>query len=274
MPIILYKAPNCIRCAIVKQYLDDHGIAYESYQLDTDKDIVNTFYRTNRARLYRNPEGAEFPMFHDTDKDVILQGSGLILAWLLAGHGLDSAVTRSDLLHGWISGLYVSQVADGQEDNFVEMVRLLSKGGLQVFLQSDGRKADLLERITGEHLAARVAVNIPGPAAVYPDAVGGAAPSAEDLKKSIAAAQSCADHVVRLWLKPLRNAAGEARWLTPAEAGEAARMVADATGAMTMPFGIELAPDKADGLEPLDQLLPYRAKVRNHLPKADILKSA
>ena len=85
MNIILYKAPNCLRCNIVKSYLEANGIPYGKFDLADDKDIVNRFYRDNRARLYRNPEGVEFPMFHETEGDVILQGTGVVLAWLLAG---------------------------------------------------------------------------------------------------------------------------------------------------------------------------------------------
>lgn len=274
MSIVLYKAPNCLRCNIVKSYCDDNGIAYEAYQLDTDKDTVNAFYRTQRARLYRNAEGAEFPMFHDTDHDEVRQGTGLVLAWLLAGHALDAAVTRSELLHGWISGLDVSRVPDAQEDNFLTLLRLLAQGGLEVCLRSDGRRADLLEKILAEKLAAKMCLDIPGPASVYPEAVGGPAPSPEELKKSIELTRACPNHVIRLLLRPLRTETGGWRWLSPAEAGEAAKMVAEASGAITMPFGIQLSPETAEGLEPLgDNLLPYRAKARNFLPKTEILKA-
>ena len=221
MNIILYKAPNCLRCNIVKSYLEANGIPYGKFDLADDKDIVNRFYRDNRARLYRNPEGVEFPMFHETEGDVILQGTGVVLAWLLAGGALDACVTRSDLLHGWISGLYVSQCPDGQEDKFIELIRLLSGGGLQVCLQSDGRRADLLEKILSERLAARVILNIPGPAALYPQAVGGEAGAefAADLKKSVELVKAHPDHVIRIWLTPIREADGSLRWITPAEAG-------------------------------------------------------
>ena len=69
MNIILYKAPNCLRCNIVKSYLEANGIPYGKFDLADDKEIVNKFYRDNRARLYRNPEGVEFPMFHETEGD-------------------------------------------------------------------------------------------------------------------------------------------------------------------------------------------------------------
>ena len=271
MPITLYKAPDCLRCKIVKDYLESAHIAYEAFDLGEHKDIVNAFYRNNRASLYRNPEGVEFPMFHDQDKQVIRQGAGLILSWLVAGKALDGCILRSDLLHGWISGLELSRCPEGREAHFLEVVRLLSGGGLKVFLRTDGRRADLLQTILDEGLAARVALDIPGPPGIYPAAVGGAAPGPEELKKTIALISAHKDGVVRLWLAPLAEAAGEYRWITPEEAGEAAKYIREAWGDMTLPFAIQAASETA-GLEPLDNLLPYRARVRNHLPKADILK--
>lgn len=38
----------------------------------------------------------------------------------------------------------------GRKLKFIELIRLLSGGGLQVCLQSDGRRADLLEKILSE----------------------------------------------------------------------------------------------------------------------------
>ena len=79
----------------------------------------------------------EFPLFDDGT--VIKQGSGEVIAYLLSGHALEGAVTRSDLLHGWISGLYLSQCPAAEEDHFVELVQQLAKGGLTVCIQTDGR---------------------------------------------------------------------------------------------------------------------------------------
>ena len=272
MAITLYKAPNCLRCKITKEYIEANNIPYNAFDLEADKDIVNSFYRNNRSRLYRNPEGAEFPMFHDADNDVILQGTGLVLAYLLAGDKLNDCVCRSDLLHGWISGLNVSRVPGGQEGKFLELVRLLAKGGLQVYLVSSGPKAALLEKILAEDLVSKMVLDIPGPAQAYPDA-GLAAPSPEDLKKSIALTRSHKNAVIRLWLNPLKAADGGYYWLSPDQAGEAAKMVAD-TSDPGLPFGIQASGATAEGLEPLgDSLLPYRSKVRNYLPKAEILKA-
>ena len=130
MSITLYTAPDCLRCKIVKGFLAEHQIAYETVDFKADAQTFNTFYRANRKAIYRNPEGVEFPLFDDGT--VIKQGSGEVIAYLLSGHALEGAVTRSDLLHGWISGLYLSQCPAAAEDHFVELVQQLAKGGLTV----------------------------------------------------------------------------------------------------------------------------------------------
>lgn len=275
MAITLYKAPNCIRCRITHEFMDAKGITYNSYDLEADKDIVNGFYRANRKFLHRNETGVEFPMFHDDEGDVVLQGTGVIIAYLLSGKALgeSGAVSESKMLHGWISGLNVSKVPAGEEDHFTELVTALSKGGLQVVLDTDGRNADLLERLINTGCLTRIRLNIPGPAAVYPAAVGGEAPSAEELGKTISLVRAFKDNVIRLYLNPIRQPDGTLAWLTPADAALAGKMVAAACGDMMLPFGIQASSEPVKGIEPLTNLLPYRSKVRSALPKTDIIKS-
>lgn len=275
MAITLYKAPNCIRCRITHEFMDAKGITYNSYDLEADKDIVNGFYRANRKFLHRNETGVEFPMFHDDEGDVVLQGTGVIIAYLLSGKALgeSGAVSESKMLHGWISGLNVSKVPAGEEDHFTELVTALSKGGLQVVLDTDGRNADLLERLINTGCLTRIRLNIPGPAAVYPAAVGGEAPSAEELGKTISLVRAFKDNVIRLYLEPISQPDGTLAWLTPADAALAGKMVAAACGDMMLPFGIQASIEPVKGLEPLTNLLPYRSKVRSALPKTDIIKS-
>jgi len=269
MPITLYTAPDCLRCKIVKDFLAAQGAEYATVDFKADKDRFNAFYRAHRSDIYRNPEGVEFPLCDDGA--VIRQGSGEIIARLLAGDALRPCVTRSDLLHGWISGLNVSACPAGQEENFKTLLRALAKGGLSVFLRSDGRRPGLLGEILAENLAARVTLDVLGPAARYPAIAGGElAPG--DLARSLAAVRSHPDHLVRLLLVPYPGPDGAPTRITPAEAGQAAQMLLDACGERQLPVGIEAVP--APGLEPLEgqALLPYRSKARYALVRADIRK--
>lgn len=274
MSITLYTAPDCLRCKIVKGFLAERRIAYDTVDFKADAPTFNAFYRANRKAIYRNPEGVEFPLFDDGT--VIKQGSGEVIAYLLSGHALEGAVTRSDLLHGWISGLYLSQCPAAEEEHFVELVQQLAKGGLTVCMQTDGRNPALLERLVSLNVLAKVQLNILGPASVY-EALFGAAPSKEELAKTIELVKAFPDHEIRFLAAPIPGADG-ARWPSRDEAGEAARMVFDACGDHQLPYVIASVtpemPQGMQGLEPVadPMLLKYRSASREFLFKADIRK--
>jgi pyruvate formate lyase activating enzyme len=182
MGIILYTAPDCLRCKIVKAFLHEKGLSYEAVDFKEQKDTFATFYRANRPKIYRNPEGVEFPLFDDGN--CIKQGSGEIIAYLLAGHELEGSVTRSDLLHGWISGLYPSLCPSEHEEHYRELVRHLADGGLRVHIQADGRKPELLKNLIGNGHVSRLTLTILGPASVYNDFFCGPV-ATEELAKTI-----------------------------------------------------------------------------------------
>lgn len=274
MSITLYTAPDCLRCKIVKGFLAERRIAYDTVDFKADAPTFNAFYRANRKAIYRNPEGVEFPLFDDGT--VIKQGSGEIIAYLLSGHALEGAVTRSDLLHGWISGLYLSQCPAAEEEHFVELVQQLAKGGLTVCMQTDGRNPALLERLAGLDVLAKIQLNIHGPASVY-ETLFGAAPSKEELAKTIERVKAFPNHEIRFLAAPIPGAGG-ARWPSRDEAGEAARMVFDACGDHQLPYAIaSVTPDMPQGMQGLEpvtdpMLLKYRSASREFLFKADIQK--
>ena len=51
MSITLYTAPDCLRCKIVKGFLAEHQIAYETVDFKADAQTFNTFYRANRKAI-------------------------------------------------------------------------------------------------------------------------------------------------------------------------------------------------------------------------------
>lgn len=272
MSITLYTAPDCIRCKIVKAFLAERNQAYDTIDFKENAQEFNTFYRTNRKAIYRNPEGVEFPLF--SDGEVIKQGSGEILAYLLSGHVMEACVTRSDLLHGKISGLYPSRCPDGQEENFVTLVDRLSKGGLQVVLQSDGRKPELLEKLLTIPNVSAI-LNLAGSAETH-NALFGGAPDKAALARTAELVCASQGGIVRFLAQPLPGADGNLRWPGREDAAAAAQMLAEATGKPTMPYSITaVTADMLPGLQglaplPESELLIYRSASRKHLFKADI----
>ncbi len=276
MGITLYTAPDCIRCRVVKGYLAEKNIPYDSVDFQGQKDAFNAFYRANRPLIYRNPEGVEFPLFDDGQ--VILQGSGVVIAYLLTGNrDMHGCVMRSDLLHGRLSGLYPSMCPDAHEEHFVDLVGRLAAGGLKIYLQPDGRKPKLLQRLIETGKLNKVVLNILGPASIYESAFGGPIDTG-DLAESIRLVKNFPNSEIRLLVSPVKRADGFWSWLSKEEAGEAAKMVAEACKEPQLPFGLYAVdkemPQGLQGLEPFpqDQLLPYRSVVRRHMFKADISK--
>ncbi len=277
MALILYTAPDCIRCRTVKAFLQEKGIAYSAVDFKENSPEFNAFYRANRKAIFRGAEGVEFPLLQDTESGAVRQGSGVILAWLLAKDALDGTIVRSDMWHGWISGLYISNCPDGQEDNVLEAVHWLAKGGLFVLIQSDGRKADLLERLLATGEVRKTILNIPGGPEVY-ERLGYTAPSAEELAKSIALVRGTEQGVIRFQAIPVPDGEGGWRWPVRDEVVSAAKMVCDACKDHSLPFGITAAtadlPIDMHGLAPLDPqlLVKFRSAARQHLFKADVEK--
>lgn len=125
-------------------------------------------------------------------------------------------------------------------------------------------------------MLAKVQLNILGPDSVY-EALFGAAPSKEELAKTIELVKAFPDHEIRFLAAPIPGADG-ARWPSRDEAGEAARMVFDACGDHQLPYVIASVtpemPQGMQGLEPVadPMLLKYRSASREFLFKADIRK--
>lgn len=274
MDITLYTAPDCIRCKIVKAFLNDRNIPYGTIDFKAQAEEFNTFYRTNRPKIYRNPEGVEFPLFYNGE--VIRQGSGEVIAYMLSGDELKNsgAVTRSDLLHGWISGLYLSCCPKEQEENFLTLAKHLAAGGLSICMQTDGRNSALLEKILALNVTAKLQLNILGDAKVY-ESLYGAPLDKEDLAKTIALAKGLGNSEIRYLASPL-SIDGQISWPTRAMALEAGKMVFDACGEHQLPIFVDKVtaemPQGLQGLKPVEDamMLKYRSALRENLFKAEL----
>lgn len=269
MSITLYTAPDCLRCKIVKSWLEGKSMAYATVDFKGDATTFNAFYRANRPHIYRNPEGVEFPLFDDGK--VIKQGSGEVIAYLLSGHELECCVTRSDLLHGWISGLYPSRCPKAQEDNFMELVRHLAAGGLTICLRVDGRNPALLEKLLALKLPGRVELNLPAHN-VYED---NTSPVPADVARSVALVRQAADHAVRLVVSPVQSAEGPI-WPTRDHVAATAKMLSEATGDKQLPCVLAVTTDELPkGMEALPDalMLKYRSASREFLFKIDVEKA-
>ena len=275
MPIQIFTAPGCQRCDIAKAFITGKGRQYDAYDFQGDgaKDFT-AFYRANRAQVFRGPEGIEFPIILDGQR--VVQGVGEILAWLQAGDGLAGYVRRSELSHGWIDGLDLSAGDPARADDFLAVLASLKKGGLQIQLECDGRNPDLLQTCLDQDLAAKLIMNLAGPAEVCREA--GIDPG--DLEKTIALVAGHPDHVFQTRVGPVVRAGGGVSPLSKEEVAETAALIERVTGDKKQPF-LLLPFDPAAAVDErlrdqeavdVTKLLKFRSAARKHLVLSEIKK--
>ncbi|MCP4722834.1 MAG: hypothetical protein GY860_25550 [Desulfobacteraceae bacterium] len=273
MSFTIFSATGCMRCKIVKSYMDDHAMAYEDHDINEfGKDVFNVFYRKNRPSIYRGKDGIEFPILFTGEK--IRQGVGEILAFLKAEERLNDCVKRSDLSHGWISGLEISANDASTNDDFLEILRYIKAHGLLVQLETDGRNAHLLETIITENLADRFIFQLRGPARLY-EAIIGYPLKNEELCNSLSLVVKSPEYRIILSIACLERPEGKSGFLTLGEATQAAAIVEHATGSKKHPFFIKgVVPSPELDILPLPSsaFFKYRTACRPHMVLAEILK--
>jgi len=253
--------------------MDDHGMVYEDHDIKAqDKDIFNEFYRKNRPDIFRGEEGIEFPILYTGEK--IKQGVGEILAFLTAEDKLTEFIKRSDLSHGWISGLSISAKDASMGDDFIEILRYLKTHGLLIQLETDGHNALLLETIITQNLVDRLIFQLRGPAELY-ETITGFPLEKEELCTSLCLAGKSPEYQIILSISCISRPDGQFGYITHEEAARAAALVEQATGSKRHPFSIKgVAPPLDLNITPLPvaAFFKYRTACRPHMVLAEILK--
>lgn len=241
MTIVIFTAPGCVRCAIVKKYLWSSGYDFEEHDIKTPagNDAFKAFYREHREEIRRDAGGIFFPVVFDGV--CIVQDAGATLAWFICGNRLDGAVAPNNLGHGWIGGLDISACDSGGSLFFLDILRLLKAGGLATSLTSNGRNAELLETILKEKLADKLEFRLAGLNKNDPE-----------LAASLAAAHKHAGSAEIIFILDIYKPGG---MITPGEAAETAKFMAEITGDNRLPLCIiNSSPDRGVNL------LPYRTE--------------
>lgn len=262
-----------MRCKIVKSYLEENELAFVEYDIKAaGKDRFKQFYKENRSNIFRGEEGVEFPILFTQDK--IFQGVGVILAFLHAKDTLDGFVKQSDLSHGWISGFNISAKKLSSGDAFVKILRFLKHHGLMIQMETDGRNALVLGTIIKENLLSRLIFNLRGPAELYKPLTGEVLDK-EELQHSLSLLNNSFEYQIILPVSPLMRSNGKAGYLSPEEAGSAAKLVETATGIKKHPFLIKpVMPSSDFDLAPLSTsvFFKYRTACRRYMVLAEIQK--
>ena len=155
----IYSVSGCIRCKITKRFMSEQGIAFDDVDINSEgKDAFAKFYRANRSHIFRDKDGVEFPVY--TDGNIVRQGASVIIGHLIAGDGLEGFISRS-VLHGeWIDGFNISGGNPDRADNLISILAYLKKNRLKIQLFTDGRNADVLEKIVAQGLGDRMVMEV------------------------------------------------------------------------------------------------------------------
>jgi pyruvate formate lyase activating enzyme len=272
MKYSLFSATGCRRCKIVKSYLEEHNIEFSEFDIKADgKEKFNAFYRLNRSSIYRGEEGIEFPLLFEGEQ--VVQGVGVIVAFLKNKELLGEFVSRSDLSQGWVSGLSIGTGYPSLNNNFIDLILFLKDHGLQTCIETDGRNSHLMNRLIESKLIDKLIFNLYGPAAIYEE-VSGSPISEEELSKSLSLLSNCPEYQIILSLSPFWRDGKNKDIIEPDEAARAAAFVEKATGKKTHPFFIK---EDISGQEkaalPEFNIFKYRTACRRYMVKSEILKS-
>ena len=252
MAITVYSATGCVRCNIVKAWLEEKGVSFEEQNIRTDEGdaAFKVFYKANRKSVRRDASGIFFPIFQDGE--IIRQDAGSVLSYLIAGDALDAAVTPNNLGHGWTGGLSLAPEI-GDKDAFVEVVRRMRQGGLKIFMATNGNNGDVLETLTKEGLIDCLEFDLLGPASVY---------QAADIDTArVEASMACLGRLPKA--RVICRIADQA----PETVAEAAQWLTQAAGSNKLAFGVALA-DADSGVN----LFRFRTAARRYQVMTDIFK--
>ena len=201
MPITIYSAKGCLRCKIVKQFLDDNGRTYQDVDaLSEGRKPFREFYQNNREKIYRGPDGVEFPIY--SDGETVRQGLPMVLAHLIAGSAL-KGFFKHGLLHGqWVDGIHISGGDPAHGEEFLNVLSYLKQQRLKLQVETNGLNASLLEQVLERGLAERVVMEIIGPLELY-DSLLGQAVDPREIKRSIARVSQCEDYYFYSTIAPI-----------------------------------------------------------------------
>lgn len=273
MSYTLFTATGCARCKIAKKFMDEKGIGYEEHDISGEgKDLFGRFYRNNRSSVYRGKEGIEFPVF--TDGTIIRQGVGVVIAFLRAGTRLDGFIGRSELSHGWMDGIHVSEGDPALAEELMEVLGFLKKNGLKLQCDTDGKNASVLQKLLEQGLGDRAVMNLKGPLALYKD-LRGEEIDPQEIRRTMELVTKFPEYRFETTVAPVfgqGSETGGVRYLTPEEIGDTAKWIREVTASNKQPYVLRVFDPETSSdqrlrtMEKLDSnaLLRHRSAARRY----------
>jgi pyruvate-formate lyase-activating enzyme len=280
MPITIYSAKGCLRCKIVKQFLDENGRTYQDVDaLGEGRKTFSNFYRDQRNQIHRGPDGVEFPIF--SEGQTVAQGLPEVLAHLIAGPALQDFFKPGSLHGRWVDGIHISGGDPAHGEEFLNVLFYLKQQRLKLQVETNGVNAPLLEQVLERGLAERVIMEVIGPLELY-DSLLAQAVDPQEIKRSIARVSQCADYYFYTTIAPIIRKNDDLEpfsYITPQEIAAAALLINMAAGDNRQPyrlraFDLKTADDsrlrQCEALARND-LFKYRTMARKHQFKTELI---
>lgn len=281
MSITIFSATGCVRCKVVRRFLEARGSDFQDHDaLLEGREGFKRFYQNNRGFIHRGPEGIEFPVYFDGE--VIRQGLAPVLGHLFGGAAL-KGFFKPAMLHGeWVDGIVISGGDPAGGEQFLEVVRYLKKEGFKLQMETNGLNADLLQVILERRLADRIVMDVKGPLSLY-GLILQKPVDPEEIKRSVALVATCGDYRFVTTIAPIFREAGDPAkitYITPEEVAETAHLIKAVTGNHRQPYFLrvfdpKLADDEqlktAEAL-PQNAIYLYRTQASRHQVKTEIAK--
>ncbi|MFA7166841.1 MAG: hypothetical protein WC124_13510 [Desulfoplanes sp.] len=271
MGITIYSQTGCIRCKVVKDFMNNNGIAYDEHNLKAGgKKAFQKFYRENRPDIFRGPHGIVFPML--TDGETIYQGIGACIGFLQAGKKLKGFLTAGVLHQHRVDGIHISEGDPKYGDNLLGVLRYIKHElHMKTFMDTDGRNSTILEKILREKLGDNVVMKVLGSKKTYEQILG---PDIDmnDVKKTINLVSEFPENCFKTIVIPITDGDKNVRYLDVNEVAGAAHLLEEVTNSKTVPYHIEAfdledpANRRFNSLQHMDfmSLLPYRNVARRY----------
>ena len=280
MPITIYSAKGCLRCKIVKQFLNDSGQTYQDVDaLGEGSTPFRKFYPNNREKIYRGPDGVEFPIY--SDGKTVRQGLPMVLAYLIAGPALNGFF-KHGLLHGqWVDGIHISGGDPAHGEEFLNVLFYLKQQRLKLQIETNGVNVSLLEQVLERGLAERVIMEVKGPLELY-DSLLTQAVDPQEIKRSIARVSQCSDYYFYTAIAPIireKDELDQFSYITPEEIAKAALLIKEAADDNRQPYKLKVfdprtvTDPRLQACETLakNDLFRYRTMARKHQFKTELI---
>lgn len=145
-----------------------------------------------------------------------------------------------DSRKGWIEGVVICGGEPTLQAKLLYFIKEVKKRNLLVKLDTNGYNSEILHELLKEKLVDYVAMDIKGPANLYPNIIGkDFIEKRDDYEAGIGIVSHFPDYEFRTTIVPVIRENEEISFMTPEEIGQTARLIYECTGSNTHKYFLQ-----------------------------------